>query len=308
MCGVFGFSKLTPKTRVMAHYLAYAMEGRGDDSWGGSDGVDLIKRTGPVSASFYVPKDWTQAIFHTRAATVGEVSERNAHPFSVPREGRAPVIGLHNGGVWNWKELNEKYHRDCQVDSEHIFYQLAHGLPLNELFGRGTVVYFDEFDGERLINLIRWKHGDLEVAITDEDGVIFCSNKDPIDRAARFARVTGVKFLAPFVDQQKYVLTPEEAIDTQQKMEFDKPFLTQLPDRSAKSKQSGQSTTAGNGWEKNFSLCVMCSKVHTEHVVCAGCQKTTRGLFEEMRRSRGTHTDSGLLPALVTVVTKMGLV
>ena len=274
----------------MAHYLAYAMESRGDDSWGGSDGTDLIKRVGPISQSFLVPKDWQRAIFHTRAATVGAVSERNAHPFSVERKDRAPIIGIHNGGVWNWKELNDKYHRECQVDSEHIFYQLAHGLPLDELRGRGTVVYFDEFDNERLINLVRWQHGDLEVATTAEDGVVFCSNKDPIERAARFARVKDVKFLAPFTDLYRYVLTPEEAIDTKEKLGFDKTFFSQ----ASTTRTSSQNTTVGNrkDWDRDMKLCVKCNKVHTDHIVCGGCQKFIRFKFEEMRKSQGTPRTS----------------
>src|SRR5256885_13743809 len=136
MCGVFGFSILNSATTRMAEFLAYSMEGRGADSWGGSDGQEFIKKVGPISGDFWVPQNWRQGIFHTRFKTVGEISERNAHPFIV-ENGPKTIIGIHNGSVSNWAELNRTHNRQCQVDSEHIFHHIAEGKSMEDLQGRG---------------------------------------------------------------------------------------------------------------------------------------------------------------------------
>lgn len=298
MCGVLGFSKLTPRTRIMLPFMAFAMESRGDDSWGATDGNEVIKKTGPISESFTIPKHWKQCIVHTRAATVGEISTRNAHPFVVERSGKPPIIGIHNGHVFNYKELNEKYKRTCQVDSEHIFHQLAANLPLDELYGRGTVAWFDEYKDDRLIHLARWNFGDLEVADAGEDGQVFCSTKEPLERAARFARVK-LELYKAFEDCMKYVLTPEQAVETKVRLPFGRGFVQNVQ-------------TTGNFWtgwhgsgsmvyretaNSKFRQCKKCV-MYGEHVVCAGCMKRYRVDFEaKLLVKNATESGMILLPA-----------
>jgi len=58
---------------------------------------------------------------HNRAATVGEISERTAHPFSAPH-----CIGIHNGTLSHgWRErLNAK--KKVTVDSEALMRAISH--------------------------------------------------------------------------------------------------------------------------------------------------------------------------------------
>lgn len=206
MCGVFGFSQLTNRTRRMAPFMAFAMEMRGSDSWGGSDGNELIKRVGPIGESFEIPEHWVSGIFHTRAATVGCVSVRNAHPFEVVADGKR-VIGIHNGHVSNHELIRNRYNRDCQVDSEHIFYNLVEGKPLEELNGRGTIAWFDgQFneDGRYRIKLARWNFGDLEVARLKSGEVVFASTKSAIEKAIRFGKTELDCFYSPLSDGFEY--------------------------------------------------------------------------------------------------------
>lgn len=284
MCGVFGFSKLTSRTRYMVPFLAYAMETRGNDSWGGSDGEEVIKKVGPISEGFMFPRQWKQAIFHTRAATVGAVSERNAHPFVVPRADKAPIIGIHNGGVWNWEQLNGKYKRDCQVDSEHIFWQIAAGLPLGELNGRGTIAWFEEYkDYGRQINLTRWSFGDLEVVdMGKEDGIAFCSTKEPLERAMRFARIKEHKFYSPLKDCLRYVMTPDALLETDQAMQFGKVW-------------NSSHNASFHSAAYTSKQCKKCHGVWTPDIVCRSCMISMRGDFN--LRKRFEKEGAILLPA-----------
>jgi glutamine amidotransferase len=81
------------------------------------------------------PKIRTECfIAHVRAASVGEVSESNCHPFQYKN-----ILMAHNGGVENFSKIKRKLREPLsdelynwikgQTDSEHIFAYL-----LNELF------------------------------------------------------------------------------------------------------------------------------------------------------------------------------
>jgi glutamine amidotransferase len=73
-------------------------------------------------------------IAHVRAASVGEVSESNCHPFQYK-----DILMMHNGGVENFSNIKRKIREPLtdelynwikgQTDSEHIFAHL-----LNDLF------------------------------------------------------------------------------------------------------------------------------------------------------------------------------
>jgi len=87
------------------------------------------------------PKIRTECfIAHIRAASVGEVSESNCHPFQYKN-----ILMMHNGGVENFGAIKRKLREPLsdelynwikgQTDSEHIFAYL-----LNELFKHHAVI------------------------------------------------------------------------------------------------------------------------------------------------------------------------
>lgn len=85
------------------------------------------------------PKIRTECfIAHVRAASVGEVSESNCHPFQYKN-----ILMMHNGGVENFGRIKRKIREPLtdefynwikgQTDSEHIFaYFLTHLLSGNQ--------------------------------------------------------------------------------------------------------------------------------------------------------------------------------
>lgn len=196
MCGIAGFSHLTSVTQRMIPHLLWDIESRGNDSWGATDGTHTIKVIGPVTSSYLEHEDeilgWDRAIFHTRAASTGSVSIPNQHPYRFEHatpEGNRVVVGIHNGIISNHLTLNHKYHRNFDVDSMHIFANIAEGKPTGELFGYGNLAWYEftpaEPDG--VLHILRFNNDALHVAKLTTGEIVFCSTENPIHRAARMA-------------------------------------------------------------------------------------------------------------------------
>lgn len=167
----------------MTPTLAICMEQRGDHSWGVTDGNTIYKTKGSIIDTF-VDCDYNGPTYHTRMASVGAVSDRNAHPFRY--EGVNIVTGVHNGHIGNYQALKDKYNRkDFEVDSEHIFANLAEGKPIADLNGSGVVVwyeqpadksvamrrYFSRFNSEAM-HFVKMKSGEIVMASTRDSLII----------------------------------------------------------------------------------------------------------------------------------------
>lgn len=233
MCGIYGIQEAPNKelslyeTTVITHTLAKEMESRGRDSFGAITFPDgnLYKGLGRVSdTAVKLLKAASQAksyLAHTRAATVGDVTVENSHPFAVD-----DVVGVHNGSIYNYKELNEKYKRECKVDSEHIFFHLNEGLPLPEIEGHGTFfwsryseqfskIYFGKTTSGSL-SVVRIYRGDPK---SEEDpvGIVWCSEMFAIRKALK---ILGLEFEEVSIDSGKiYFIQSGEVFAT--KLPFD---------------------------------------------------------------------------------------
>jgi Glutamine amidotransferase domain len=183
MCGILGTSKLTQSTRAMLPYLGIEMSMRGTDSWGASDGSEILKHLGSIVDSYECPERWegSRVIYHTRAASHGAKTLPNTHPFEFAKPDGSKVIGIHNGIIRNHDELNRKLSRNFDVDSMHIFAGLAEGRGVGDLEGYGAIAWFE--DGE--LYLCRFGTTAMEVATLSEGELVFCSLYNPIDRVSR---------------------------------------------------------------------------------------------------------------------------
>lgn len=167
MCGLWGCRFKQPDNRL-GTYLAVAgvlMDQRGGHSWGFYADNGLFKDVGLFSTHVRTAGfDGTLFLGHCRYATVGAISKENSHPFQS-----GSIIGAHNGGVANWKELNDKYGRKFQVDSQHIFEHISLDLPTTEVVAHGAVTYVNTAEEEQTVRLVRLMTGSLYVAQVYED-------------------------------------------------------------------------------------------------------------------------------------------
>lgn len=132
MCGIFGFVGCTPHPADEVVEGLRRLEYRGYDSWGIAaanehEPLKVLKSVGKISRT--TPADLAgicepalAAIGHTRWATHGEPSLRNAHPH-LSASGRIAVV--HNGIIENHRELRtlleaEGYVFQSETDTEVI--------------------------------------------------------------------------------------------------------------------------------------------------------------------------------------------
>jgi len=183
MCGIFGYAKQqnaqnNNQIEILKDVLTYLADEsviRGTDS----TGISMIspserrtfKATAPSSEVVgheawesnildRVDRDSTIVIGHVRLATHGSVTKRNAHPFEI-----GEVIGAHNGVIYNYNKLAEKYNKSIEVDSEIIFASLnLHPMEkaLEELEGDYAVSWVKE--SNKILHLARESSRPLCVA------------------------------------------------------------------------------------------------------------------------------------------------
>ena len=179
MCGILGVSTLNRNTKPIVPFLAWAMQQRGSDSWGASNGVEVVKHMGKIRNSFYLPSNWSRhpVFVHTRAASKGVVCIENAHPHEI-----GDIIGIHNGTLSNHSELNSKYNRTYDVDTAHIFRHISEGLELDDISGTAVIVWFNKAAPGQMF-LCRINHTSLEVVKLKTGEVIFASELTAIKEA-----------------------------------------------------------------------------------------------------------------------------
>ena len=139
MCGIVGYTGHEQAAPILLEGLS-KLEYRGYDSAGlavrdGSGPCDIVKAAGKL-VNLYQKTDGGKAltgcsgIGHTRWATHGEPNEMNAHPHVSsntvePGFVDCEVVGVHNGIIENYQELEEKlikhgYSFYSQTDTEVI--------------------------------------------------------------------------------------------------------------------------------------------------------------------------------------------
>ena len=129
MCGIVGYNGNQQAAPILLKGLE-KLEYRGYDSAGlsvrnGTSDTEIVKAKGRLKALAEKTDDGkamkgTIGIGHTRWATHGEPSDKNAHPHCSDDHN---VIGVHNGIIENYQELKEKLLRHgytfySQTDTE----------------------------------------------------------------------------------------------------------------------------------------------------------------------------------------------
>ncbi len=178
MCGIVGYVGQREALPILLSSLERVTY-RGYDSYGvavlNGHGIEVFKKVGAVDAvGADIPFKGTAGIGHTRWATVGGVSERNAHPhFDCTRQ----IALVHNGDIDNYRELRERLagqghtfasETDSEVIAHMIEQKLSDGAELVEAVEAAT----EELQGSYAIVVLEQKTKRMVVARRESPVVI----------------------------------------------------------------------------------------------------------------------------------------
>ncbi len=191
MCGImgwYGFGHTLPDKNKITNMFSL-LESRGKDA----SGFAYIKHNSLIvhkdaikSSEFVKTNDWKELelpqsmILHTRMKTQGsEKNPGNNHPL-FSKNGIAIV---HNGIIYNDKEIFGKKQRDAEVDSEsilHLLSQKAKADKIKALFdkidGSFAVAVINKYEPDKLI-LIK-KDNPIDLYYDQKDDILyFCSEQ-----------------------------------------------------------------------------------------------------------------------------------
>ena len=179
MCGIIGAASSRNVGKLLVQGL-HKMEYRGYDSAGialhQKDNIFNLRTLGKVSLLEEEmieqrPKS-KLGIAHTRWATHGKPSEKNAHPHAS----RGEVNIVHNGIIENYLELKDKlievgYAFESETDSEVIAHLLHHHLQSSGDLLAAMHKAIKELDGAFAIAAIH---------IKDKNRLVVARNKSPL--------------------------------------------------------------------------------------------------------------------------------
>ncbi|APW59966.1 glutamine--fructose-6-phosphate transaminase (isomerizing) [Paludisphaera borealis] len=140
MCGIVGYTGSQEASSILVAGLR-RLEYRGYDSAGVATvehgAIEIRKQAGRVRVLEELlrqqPVKAHAGISHTRWATHGPATDRNAHPHVGGREGRRSVAVVHNGVIENHASLRRELEREgfefvSQTDTEVVAHLLAREL------------------------------------------------------------------------------------------------------------------------------------------------------------------------------------
>ncbi|BAQ85355.1 glucosamine 6-phosphate synthetase [uncultured Mediterranean phage uvMED] len=198
MCSIFGLTKpeghISDEQLRLLHKSFTSVASNACQRGKDSTGVVIISSTGrhlfktlDSSDNAVLTKEWQTEVLnnidkntisvigHTRAATTGDVTIRNAHPFKYGH-----IVGAHNGMIQNWDEI--KGHKDkMQVDSEIIFSRLSrlkYKDALEELLGYYAVSFVDH--NYRALHLAKETTAPLRLSYWKKAKTLFWGSTDTI--------------------------------------------------------------------------------------------------------------------------------
>lgn len=175
---------------------------RGDDSTGMfqvDKNLKIFQHKLPISGYFFTGDKRTQflmnrsddaliTIGHHRAATVGDISRENCHPFEH-YDSKRLLIGVHNGRVWSSK--SEEDGKKFEVDSDWLMYRMFRDTApkaLGELDGDIATLWYENDSRLRMFSngkrSLHWAYvrGTNAMLIASEHEMIYwCANKAGLD-------------------------------------------------------------------------------------------------------------------------------
>ena len=160
MCGLSGIVTKVPRSFDFGTFctLGIANDTRGGDSCGvfidgkyeyGVGNKALFTNYFQNSDLLYNTEKSSIALLHCRKASVGKINEQTAQPIVIKEGNEVKFVVMHNGTIYNYKELAKKYIPDISItemtDSQvmaRIFYYKGYDV-LSEYNGTAVFIIVD---------------------------------------------------------------------------------------------------------------------------------------------------------------------
>jgi glucosamine 6-phosphate synthetase-like amidotransferase/phosphosugar isomerase protein len=223
MCGICGYVTTNKNKRNVSAFkaLLIANESRGDQSTGIALEGKIIKAVECSSDFVTTVKDEViqKSLFamgHTRFATTGTISKKNAHPFQY-----GAITGVHNGIVTNYTDVTP----EVTVDSEAIFKLLErHKNNYKAVFKRLTGVFAIAWTYKGDLYLVRHDNP-LSIAISGD--TVFFSSEFYHLYSVMYASGVNFEIIEEIEPDLVYKITPDLTI-TKEKIKFKKDSYTKV--------------------------------------------------------------------------------
>jgi len=177
MCGIVGYVGNREAKEILLEGLT-RLEYRGYDSAGLvtlNDGAVIVKTEGKVAELTKklenTPVNGKIGIAHTRWATHGEPSERNAHPHS---DCKAQIFVVHNGIIENYRHL-----KDELIKKGHNFSSDTDTEVLAHLIEEGYKGNLEQAVADAL-SKVRGTYGIAVISILEPDKIVVARSGSPL--------------------------------------------------------------------------------------------------------------------------------
>src|SRR3989339_870656 len=176
MCGIFAYTGSKDAGSIIINGLK-RLEYRGYDSWGiallNQGKIKITKQVGAIgdlASSAKLPKA-NLGIGHTRWATTGAVTQKNAHPHYATDKS---FVLAQNGIVENYQELKDKlkkqhYQFESETDTEVIVRLIESELKKNNQLLKAIRKAFAQLRGRNTI-----------IILTQTGDIYACRNGSPL--------------------------------------------------------------------------------------------------------------------------------
>lgn len=217
MCGIFAYIGSKNNAATKTYHGLRDLEYRGYDSWGMAvkqpKGFFIKKTVGKISDASEVgfqKVDGSVAIGHSRWATHGGVSTKNAHPHQS-RDKRIAVV--HNGIIENYHELKKMLEREhkgnsklfvSDTDTEVISHLIDHYMRKGADFEKAFVRTARKLKGRFAFVAIHKDH-DVVLAARDGSPLVFGRAKEGFYFASDVPAFLDHTNVVNYINDREYV-------------------------------------------------------------------------------------------------------
>lgn len=204
MCGLSGFVNIKDSNDRLnlVFGLGLGIDDRGGDAAGyvsiASGKLRYAKKIGTWLGSrdrfMAGAAKGDMCMMHARFATCGSNNMESAHPYTIRRNGKVVLWGMHNGVIPDAWDSAKDHNRECIVDSKELFELIADRelKSIQKMDGYGVITWIEANDTSHIKLARLSEHSDIYVVETSDGGMVWASTWQIISDALDFTNLKAV--------------------------------------------------------------------------------------------------------------------